>query len=169
MDRDGVIIEEKNYLSDARKIKILQKVPQAIKLLNQNNFLVIIISNQSGVGRGFFTKEKVEKINTRLINLLSKKGAKIDKVYFCPHTEEDKCQCRKPAPQMIYNAVKEFNIDLKKSYVIGDKPCDIEVGKKCKCKTILVRTGYGQKYESQLSPDYVADNLLEAVEWIMKK
>lgn len=167
LDRDGTIIAEKNYLSQISEVKVLPWVPSAIRQLNQNNFRVIVLSNQSGIGQGFFTQKKVEKINNYLKNLLLKKGAKIDKIYFCPHTPEDGCFCRKPSAGLIYQAQKDFNIALEKSYLVGDKASDIEAGYRAGCKTILVLTGYDEKEKS--APTYLADNLREAVKWILKK
>lgn len=169
LDRDGTIIAEKNYLSQIAEVKVLTEVPSAIRQLNQNNFKVIVISNQSGIGQGFFTQKKVEKINNYLKNLLLKKGAKIDKIYFCPHIPEDNCSCRKPSTGLIHQAQKDFNIALEKSYLVGDKASDIEAGYRAGCKTILVLTGYGEKEKGGCVPTYLASNLREAVKWILKK
>ncbi len=169
LDRDGTIIAEKNYLSQITEVEVLPGIPSAIRELNRNNFKVIVISNQSGVGQGKFTQKKVEKINNYLKNLLLKKGAKIDKIYFCPHIPENNCSCRKPSTGLIHEAQKDFNIVLEKSYLIGDKASDIEAGYRAGCKTILVLTGCGEKEKEKSTPTHLASNLREAVKWILKK
>lgn len=175
LDRDGTVIEECKYLDKEGMIRILDGVASAIRLLNKGKFKVIIISNQSGVGRGYFTEKEVLNVNKKLLQLLKSEGAIIDGVYFCPHKPSDHCKCRKPKAGLIDEARGKFKIDLKKSYVIGDKLTDIKTGVNAGLRTILVLTGYGKEssYElkpqsSSLKPDYTAKDLLSAVKWILK-
>ncbi len=201
MDRDGTIIREKNYTADPKDVRLLPTSASAIKLLKNEGFKILVVTNQSGVGRGYFSLEDLHRVNKRILKLLKTEGTSIDKVYFCPHCPEDNCECRKPKPGMINQAKKEFDIDLKQSYVIGDRPEDIELGKRAGLQTILVLTGYGKevvklgksnhKFKDllktldvteeellsdygkstlrQVSPDFVAKDLLEAANWICKK
>lgn len=177
LDRDGTIIENVGYLNECSKIKFLPRVSEAIKLLNENGFKVMVTTNQSGVARGFFTEETVREINRYIQESLAKQGALIDKTYYCPHHIEGiieeyrkECYCRKPNPGMIEQAVGEFDIDLKGSFVIGDKSSDIEAGHRAGCKTILLagEDPLNNEKETALTPDYVAPDLYEAVKWLVK-
>lgn len=177
LDRDGTIIEDVGYPHERSKIKFLPGVREAIKLLNKNRFKVIVATNQSGVARGYFTEETVKEINRYIQESLVKGGAFIDKFYYCPHHIEGtvekyrkECYCRKPDPGMLEEAAREFGIDLKTSFVIGDKISDIEAGHRAGCKTIFLAdikspdTGRGIDF----MPDHVAPDLYEAVKWLVK-
>ncbi len=176
LDRDGTIIEDVGYINGCDKVKFLSGVGEAIKLLNENGFRVIVISNQAGVARGYFTEETVKEINEHVQESLARQGAFIDMIYYCPHHAEGvieeyrkECYCRKPNPGMIEQAVRDFGIDLKNSFVIGDKISDIEAGHRAGCKTILLAgEDHPDKYkEDTVISDYVASNLCEAVGWLM--
>ncbi len=177
LDRDGTIIEDVGYVHEEDKIKFLPGVSEAIKLLNKSGFKVIIITNQAGVARGYFTEEAVKEINKYIQESLAKEGALIDMIYYCPHhvqgiIEEYKkeCNCRKPNPGMIEEAVRDFGIDLKKSFVIGDKASDIEAGHRVGCKTIFLAGNNTLDCEGEITvkSDYVAPDLYEAVKWLME-
>lgn len=176
LDRDGAIIEDIGYLHEHNKIKFLPRVSEAIRLLNKNEFKVIVITNQSGVARGYFTEEIVKEINRCVQELLAKQGAFVDKIYYCPHHIEGiipkykkKCLCRKPSPGMIEEAAREFSIDLKNSFVIGDKISDIEAGHRARCWTILLADKNSPHRDGRdtLMCDYTALDLYEAVKWIL--
>ena len=177
LDRDGVIIEDVGYLNECSRIKFLPRVSEAIKLLNKNGFKVIIVTNQAGVARGYFTEETVEEINRNTQESLAKQGAYIDKIYYCPHhiegiVEEYRkdCHCRKPNPGMIEEAAAEFGIDLKNSFVIGDKITDIEAGHRAGCKTILLASESppNKEGETTLMPNHVVAGLYKAVKWLVE-
>jgi histidinol-phosphate phosphatase family protein len=172
LDRDGTINEEINYLSKIEELKVLPKVPSAIKLLNENGFLVIIITNQSGVARGIFTIGTLNEINEHLINTLRSEGAKIDGIFICPHHPDSGCDCRKPKTGLLKKAALEFKINMSSSYMIGDKYTDLKTGVNSGCKTILVLTGYGREETEKMDdwdfkPDFVAGDLFEAAKWII--
>jgi len=179
LDRDGVINEEVDQLCRAENLKIYDFAAKAIKKINEIGDLAIIISNQPMIAKGFMTENDLNEIHKKLETELGKKGAKIDAIYYCPHHPEKgfpgeilelkiKCKCRKPEIGLFLKAKKEFNIDFKKSYLIGDKTSDILAGKRTGCKTILVKTGYGGKDKLfNVKPDFVAKNLLEAVDNIL--
>lgn len=162
IDRDGTINVEKHYLSSPDQLELFPQSAEAIKLLRNAGFKVVIVTNQSGIGRGYFNLDKLSEIHNRLENLLKENNTEIDAIYFCPHLPEDNCKCRKPLPGMAIQAAKDFNANLSESFVIGDNIADIELGKNINATTILVRTGYGQKIASEVSPDYVVENLYEA-------
>lgn len=177
LDRDGTIIEDIGYLDDCNKIKFLPRVSEAIKLLNKNGFKVIITTNQSGVARGYFTEETVREMNRYIQEFLAKQGAIIDKTYYCPHYVEGtiaeyrkECRCRKPNPGMIEEAAREFGIDLKGSFVIGDKTTDVEAGHRAMCRAILLadKKSLDRQEEVVLTPDYTAGSLYEAAEWVVQ-
>lgn len=182
MDRDGTINEEVGYVNHLERFTLLPRVGQAIRLLNQHEIKTVIITNQSGVARGYFPESLIHQVHQKMEGLLKGEGAQLDGIYYCPHHPDvgeppyrQKCQCRKPATGLVEEAVRELNIDLSQSYMIGDRGVDIEFGHKFGAKRILVLTGYGkgewEYYRDQwkVKPDYVALGLYEAVQWILKQ
>lgn len=169
LDRDGVINDDPGYVHKIEDFKLLPGVIEALKSL-KNQFKFIIISNQSGIGRGYYTKEDFHKFNNHLLNELKKHEINIEKTYFCPHSPEENCDCRKPNTTFIKQAKEEFNLDIQNSFVIGDHPHDIELGKNAGCKTIYLLTGHGEKHKDEITqkPDLIANNLLEAAQWILR-
>jgi len=174
LDRDGTINEQMGYINHISRFKLLPKVADAIRMLNENNYLVVVVTNQSGPARGYFPIELVHEVNSYMQELLRKEGANIDAVYFCPHLPEDGCNCRKPKTGMIDMACRDLDIDLSHSYMIGDMCDDIELAKNAGIKGIMVKTGYGLgelKYripKRNIKPDYIADDLFSAVKWILE-
>lgn len=177
LDRDGTLNEDPGYLGDPCKLKLFPDVGEALSLLkNKNNFLLIVVSNQSGVARGLITEEEVVMVNQEINTKLAEFNVKIDAFYYCPfHPEfnsEKDCECRKPSPSMILNAAIEHNIDLSSSYIVGDSAADIMAGKNAGIKTVLVKSGYGKETFSILQnennfPSFVAENLNEASKFII--
>ena len=171
LDRDGVINEDKGYVHKIEDFYIYPEVFPALKKLQENGFKLVVITNQSGIAVGYYTEEDFLKLTEYMLNVFEKEGIKIEKVYYCPHHPEGiipklkmKCDCRKPESGMIKQAIKEFNIDPYKSFLIGDKETDILAGKKEDIKSILVKTGQGMKYVKDTKADFVAENILDAVE-----
>lgn len=163
LDRDGTVIVEKDHLIDTKEVELIPKVAQALKKLRRLGLGLIIITNQSVVGRGHVSLSGLEKIHKRMVDLLSKERATIDGIYFCPHTPGDNCPCRKPKLGLIEKASKDHNFDPSSSFIIGDKAIDIEMGKSMHATTFLVRTGYGSQVDiKKVNPDYVVDDLMEA-------
>jgi D-glycero-D-manno-heptose 1,7-bisphosphate phosphatase len=171
LDRDGTICEDVNYLSSPEQLEIFSFAAEAVRLLNENDFLVILITNQSGIARGFFDELSLRKIHDKLVSELAEQNAKLDAIYFCPHNPDANCACRKPKTGMIEQAIKDFSIDLEDSWMIGDKAIDVETGFNAKTKTALVLTGYGRKDLEELKrkPDITTENLLQAVRKIIEK
>jgi D-glycero-D-manno-heptose 1,7-bisphosphate phosphatase len=176
LDRDGTINEEVGYLDSLEKLKIIPEAFEAIRLINQNDMKAVVITNQSGVARGLFSEEFVQTVHALIQKQLKARKAFIDAFYHCPHHPTEgqgvylqTCNCRKPAPGLLFKASDEMEIDLGRSYMIGDMPKDIETAKRVGAKSILVRTGYGQKHRAfDVEPDYIAGNILDAVRWILK-
>lgn len=139
LDRDGIINKEKNFITSWKEFEFVTGIFDNIKKLKKAGFLVIIVTNQSGVKRGLFTEEALKQIHANMKKILKKNGAEIDDIFYCPHYEDDNCNCRKPKPGMILEAAKKHNIDLKRSWVIGDTSRDIEAGERVGCNTILVK------------------------------
>ncbi len=147
LDRDGVINKEVNYLSDPNDFEYIEGSIEALQILKKKGYLLIVITNQAGIARGYFTERTLHKIHNKMIATLNKNNIFLDDIFFCPHHPEftGTCNCRKPNPGMIIQAVKKHDIDLENSYMIGDTLNDINTGKNAQCKTILVLTGYGKK------------------------
>jgi len=169
LDRDGVINEEIHYLHEPEKFKIIHGVIEGLKKMQDMGYKLIIITNQAGIGLGYYTKEDFFRVNSRMLKELSKNGIMIHKIYFCPHSEADNCNCRKPRTGMFEKAKQDLKIIMERSFTIGDRTIDILAGKNTGTKTILVKTGYGGndgKYE--VEADFTAKDLVEAAEWIKK-
>lgn len=169
LDRDGTIIQEVNYLSAKEDLALLPGVVSGLRLLHQSGLSVAVISNQSGVGRGLFSEATLIDIHQHMNAILAKEGIAIDGIYYCPHRPDQNCTCRKPKPGLALKAAADLNGDLRRSFMVGDRACDIEMGKNIGARTILVRTGYGHSYDFNVSatPDHVVADLEEAAEWIL--
>lgn len=173
IDRDGTINVEKEYLYLSDEFEFIPGAAKAIRLLNEAGFLVVVVTNQSGVARGYYTEEDVHLLHRHISTLLELDGSRVDAWYYCPHHPEGRgsyalpCRCRKPQPGMLREAALRFDIDLEASIMIGDKLVDVEAGRAAGCRPILVRTGYGA-VEQALIPEGVAvfDDLLAAAEQI---
>jgi len=172
LDRDGTLIEERNYLSRPEDVAVFPGVGLALKKLQTQGLKLFIVSNQSGVGRGYFTLADVERVNQRLLGELASAGVRFEKIYIAPEAPETPSRGRKPSPQFLYDARDEFGVDLAASYIIGDKLIDLECGwnagvKRC----ILVRTGYGAEVErkspAKLGNALAVDDLTQAADWIV--
>jgi len=171
-DRDGVLIEERNYLCRVEDVAVLPGVAAALKRLADAGFKLFIVSNQSGVGRGYFTLADVERVNEHLGRELARAGVHFQKIYVAPEAPDQPSRGRKPSPQFLFDARDEFGVDLAQSFMIGDKLIDLECGWNAGVKaSILVRTGYGAKVEQveaeKLKRAVVVDDLAAAVDWIL--
>lgn len=175
IDRDGVLIKEVHLLHQINQVKLLPKSSSAIKLFNQAKIPVFVFTNQTVIARGLCQINDVIRINEEVVNRLRKKGCNINAIFFCPHSPKadipsfkKNCLWRKPNPGMLLAAKKMFNIDLKKSFVIGDQARDILAGRKVEAISILVKTGYcGKDDLYQTQPDYFKNNLFEAAQFIL--
>jgi D-glycero-D-manno-heptose 1,7-bisphosphate phosphatase len=181
LDRDGTISREIGYVNHEDNYELLPNTAKGIKILNQKNIPVVVVTNQAGVARGYFTEDLIKVVHAKMEKLLSDEGAFVDKIYYCPHHPQAgkppyrvECQCRKPKTLMLEMAEKELNLDLSLSYMIGDKISDVEFAHSAGMKGIMVLTGYGlgeytyQKDSWKVSPDFIANDLYDAVVWIVK-
>ncbi|MCP4482188.1 MAG: HAD family hydrolase [bacterium] len=181
LDRDGTINKEGGYINHESRLELMPNSSKGIKLFNENNILTVVCTNQAGVARGYFKENLIQVVNQRLQNLLKKEGAYLDDINYCPHHPtvgspdyQKDCNCRKPKPGMIEKSAKKLDIDIKKSYVVGDKMSDVIWGHKMGTKSVMVMTGYGRgEYEYHREswhdkPDYIAQDLLGAAKWIIK-
>jgi len=168
LDRDGTLNVERDYLSDPDQLELIPGVPQALRRLRQLGFGLVVVSNQSGVGRGYFDLAAVERVQQRLRDVLAAEGASIDGFYICPHAPDQRCDCRKPLTGMVDKAAAEWGFAPSEGYVIGDKEADVELGRAVGAKSILVRTGWGKDTEQagRCRPDAIVDDLPAAVRWI---
>jgi histidinol-phosphate phosphatase family protein len=164
LDRDGTVIEEDVYLSDPDRVHLVPGATKGLRKLKEMELGLVVITNQSGVGRGYFDMERLDLIHIRVSELLQSEDVLLDGIYSCPHVPEDDCRCRKPRSELLENASKDLGFDPESCFVIGDKACDIELGQHVGATTFLVRTGYGAQVaqEGGASPDYTVDGLWEA-------
>lgn len=172
LDRDGTINEEKIYLSDPADCRLIPGAATAIKRLNQAGCAVVVVTNQSGLARGYFSWETLDAIHRRLEQDLAGEGAYLDGIYVCPHHPADGCLCRKPSPYLFKLAGQELGLDLDQSVFIGDKISDLQPGYQLGRPTALVLTGHGPEQWADLekwdfTPNIVVNSLVEAVEWLL--
>lgn len=173
LDRDGTITEEVGYLNHISRFRMLSGAGAAIRRLNAASLPVVVVTNQSGVGRGYFPEVLVREVHERMVAELAAEGARVDGVYYCPHVSADECACRKPKTGMLEQAAVDLRLDLERSFVVGDRAADVALAHRAGSRGILVRTGYGEgelawhakKWQHQ--PHFVAADLGEAVEWIL--
>ena len=168
LDRDGVINEDQGYVSEPEKFKLLPGVLEGIKQMQDAGYKIIVVTNQTGIGMGYYTKEDFFKVNLEMFKQVSQAGIRIDKIYFCPHSLSEDCECRKPKPGLLKRAEQELHLSLADSWMVGDKAADILAGKSAGCRTILVSTGHGEKEKGIGEEDFYAADLEEAARIIGK-
>lgn len=173
LDRDGTLIEEKVYLSDPDGVTLFPGTGAALRRLMDGGFKLVVVTNQSGIGRGYYAEADMHRVNERMQELLAPAGVQFEKVYFAPETPDQPSRGRKPQPQFLFDARDELGTDLGRSFMVGDKMADLECGWNAGVQqSILVRTGYGSKLEPRLGPNskrtVVVDDLTAASEWILQ-
>jgi D-glycero-D-manno-heptose 1,7-bisphosphate phosphatase len=169
LDRDNTINYDPGYLSDPNLVQILPYVIDGLKLLNNAGYEFIIITNQSGIGRGYYKEEDMHRVNQRILDILKSQNIFIKDIFFCPHTEEDQCMCRKPKPGLILQALEKYpTINLKTSWIIGDSLRDIFAGENLNIKGVLIDAETKPIEKKPTNLIYVAKNLKEAAECILK-
>lgn len=164
LDRDGTVIVERHYLSDPAAVELIPGAADGLRSLASLGMPLFLMTNQSGIGRGYFDSTQVGLVHDRIVELLRKEGVELAGVYVCPHIPEDHCDCRKPATGLIDAALGQHEFNPAASFVIGDKACDVEMGARLGAVTFLVLTGYGKQFaqDPRLHPDYIVRDLLEA-------
>ena len=164
LDRDGTVIVERHHLSDPKQVELLPGAASGLRQMRQMGLGLAIITNQSVIGRGLVNEAQLCQIHERMYKLLEMERVFIDGLYLCPHLPEDRCGCRKPGTELLFLASQELGFDPRKCFVIGDKDCDIAMGKRAGATTFLVLTGYGEKTRDEINtlPDFVIQGLDEA-------
>lgn len=181
LDRDGTINEQMGYINHISRFVMLPRAAAAIRLLNDQGIPVVVVSNQSGLARGYFPESLIKEVHAKMTEALAQEGAHIDGIYICPHHPEAKeerfrlaCDCRKPKPGLFHKAAADLNLDLGRSYVVGDRWSDLKAAAAVDAKGVLVLTGYGRgDFEyigpvQTVQPTYVAEDLYAAVQWIVQ-
>lgn len=177
IDRDGVINQDpmaadtgKEYITDWPEFHFLPGVLEALKRLTRDGYKIVIVSNQAGVGKGIYSKEKLDGITKNMLGEIAAAGGKIHSVQYCVHTKEDNCDCRKPNTSLFRKAIEGLKVDFSRTYFIGDAKRDIEAGKKIGCRTILVLSGKTKDKKDietwEIKPDFIKKNLKEVAEWL---
>lgn len=171
LDRDGTIIVERNYLSDPEQVELIANAAAGLRRFRELGFGLVAVTNQSGVGRGYFSMETAGRVHARMIELLAREGATLDGIYVCPHAPEEACECRKPKSGLVLQAAADLQFDPSDCIYIGDKASDVELGQRLGGVGVLVLTGYGKEHhESGLAhPDFVVADLLEAADAVMRR
>lgn len=169
LDRDGVLMQDSNYVGHVDRVILIDHAPQALRRLQEAGYRLFVVTNQSGVGRGYFTREAVDEIHALLDQHFAQAGVKIDRYYICPHHPDDNCDCRKPKPKSLLAAAKEFDLDLARCFMVGDRASDIQCGLNARTRTVLVLTGAGGETQvtGNVQPEYVARDIGAAVDWIL--
>lgn len=170
LDRDGTIIVEKHYLATVEGIELLPGAVEGLRALGQAGYGLAVVTNQSGVARGKLTLETLGAIHDEIGRRLEREGVHLEAFYYCPHGPAEGCSCRKPKTGLVLRAAGELGFAPADAIVIGDKPADVELGRNCGARTVLVRTGYGRETEAAGSAaDFVADDLAEAARRILEQ
>jgi D-glycero-D-manno-heptose 1,7-bisphosphate phosphatase len=178
LDRDGVINEEVEYLSDPARVSLIPGVASAIAQVNAAGVPVVVVTNQSGLARGMFLPSDLARVTARLAALLAAEGARLDATYHCPHHPDGAiaelaiaCACRKPGTKLLLDAARDLDLDLPRSALVGDKPSDLRAARTAGCAAVLVRTGYGRVTEgaSSATADVIFDDLLAATPWLLAR
>lgn len=173
LDRDGTINEEVHYLSHPDQVRLIAGAAEAIRELRAAGHAIVVVTNQSGLTRNYFSRQTLDEIHARLRAELAQHGAWLDGIYVCPHHPDDGCECRKPGSRLYEQAAHEHNLDLPRSVMIGDKDSDVLAARNLNMRGILVRTGYGSNHVEAISrwsdfqPAYIADDLLDAARWLL--
>jgi histidinol-phosphate phosphatase family protein len=165
LDRDGTMAKDVHYCRRPEDFQLFPDTAKAIRLLNKHGFKVIIITNQSGIARGYFTGEILSEIHRKMKEELAREGARVDAIYYCPHHPDDNCLCRKPKPALLFQAAKKYNIDLTQSYVLGDLMIDVGLGKAGGCRTVLIDAN--RQVDEDLKPDAIVPDILKGVKAIL--
>ncbi|MGE4553448.1 MAG: D-glycero-alpha-D-manno-heptose-1,7-bisphosphate 7-phosphatase [Desulfovibrionaceae bacterium] len=169
LDRDGTLMEDRHYLADPAGVALVPGAAAGLRALAAAGLGLVVVSNQSGVGRGYFTEADVAAVNGRLAELLAAEGVVMDGWYHCPHGPDEGCACRKPAPGLALAAARDLGFDPARGFVVGDKSADVDLARAIGAAGVLVLTGKGEKHRARCAPDFVARDLAEAADWILAR
>lgn len=168
LDRDGTIVVDKGYLSDPSRMELIPGSAEGLRVLSENGFLLVVLSNQSGVGRGYFSESDLDDMDHALRRLLAEEGVELAGTYYCVHADDEGCDCRKPRPGLALRAVEDHGIELVRSFVVGDKTSDVMLARNLGCPSVLVSTGMaGSDASFEVEPDHRARDLREAAALII--
>ena len=174
LDRDGTLIHDRpgRYLCRPEQLRFYKSTFKALKLLKSAGYRLIVITNQSGIGRGYLDEKMLTRIHLKMREALRRRHADIDAIYYCPHHPDDGCRCRKPSPKLAKRAIRDLNLDLKGAYVIGDKKADVDLGRSLGIRSIFLKTGHGRlqrmKYGVRVRPCSHARDILDAARQVLK-
>jgi len=182
MDRDGTLTEEVGYVNHPRRLRLLPRAGQAVRRLNQAGIAAVVVTNQAGIARGYFSEEVLQAVHAALVAQLKDEGAHLDGIYVCTHHPTEgapsyrlACDCRKPRPGLIHRAAADLGLDLRRSALVGDKASDLLAARAAGAAGVLVLTGYGlgeweyRRATFAVEPDHVAEDLLDAVDWVIRR
>jgi histidinol-phosphate phosphatase family protein len=169
LDRDGTVAEDVNYCRRPEDFRMFPRAAEAIAMLNRAKLAVVVVTNQSGIARGYLTEETLTRIHQKMKEELARHGAWVDAIYYCPHHPDDGCGCRKPRANLFSRAVEELGLALAGSYVIGDQETDLLAGQALGCQTVLVETGPTPWTANRVRPNHRAPTLYEAAQWILSR
>ena len=171
LDRDGTILVERHYLADPAGVELLPNAADGLRRLRASGFDLVVVTNQSGLARGYFDTDGLAAIHARMAALLAAESVTLDAIYVCPHLPTAGCACRKPAPGLVRQAAADLAFDPAQSIAVGDKACDVDLGQAVGARTFLVRTGYGEQTlsERKATPDHIAADLTEVAHLAGKK
>jgi D-glycero-D-manno-heptose 1,7-bisphosphate phosphatase len=182
IDRDGTLTEEVGYVNHPRRLRLLPRSAEAVRRLNEADVAAVVVTNQAGIARGYFSADVLAEVNNELLRQLKESGAYVDGLYVCPHHPSageppyrESCDCRKPRPGLLTRAAVDLALDLSRSAVVGDRPSDVETAARVGARGVLVLTGYGlgeweyRRATFPVPPDHVAGDLLDAVEWFLAR
>jgi D-glycero-D-manno-heptose 1,7-bisphosphate phosphatase len=181
MDRDGTLTEEVGYVNHPRRLRLLPRAAQAVRRLNEAGIAAVVVTNQAGIARGYFSEDVLQAVHATLLAQLKDEGAHLDGIYVCTHHPTEgaspyrlDCDCRKPRPGLIHRAAADHGLDLRRSALVGDRPSDLLAARAAGAAGVLVLTGYGlgeweyRRTTFPVEPDHVAEDLLDAVEWVIR-
>lgn len=174
LDRDGTLVHDRPgyYLRRVKDLKLYRSTVQALKQLQENGFKLVVLSNQSGLARGFLTEKTLKDIHGHLRKILKDRGIHLTAIYYCPHAPEAHCRCRKPKTFLARQAMRKWGLTLEGSFIVGDKKADVDLGRNLGIPSVFLRTGHGKdqmkKFGSQLHPSHRTKNILQAAKWIIK-
>ncbi len=175
LDRDGTLIHDRPgfYLSKPSEVRFYRGAFEALRRLQAAGYALVVVSNQSGIARGFLTERTLGRVHARLKALLARERVSLDGIYYCPHGPDDRCRCRKPQPTLARRAARDLGLDFRGSFIVGDKRADVDLGRRVGLATVHLLTGHGRdqisKHGGELKPDATCRNLLEAARWILKR
>ena len=169
LDRDGTLIEERHYLHDPEGVVLLPGVGEGLHRLQCAGYLLGVVTNQAGIGRGYYDEAAMHAVNDRMCKLLAAYDVRLDGIWFCPHAPDAGCSCRKPAPGMVLAAAQKLGFVPSSAVIVGDKPCDVQLAHAVGARGVLVCTGYGQASAREAHADFVAADFREAVTWILRQ